>query len=202
MSDDEVDRPTEEQQPAAPTPPTQQGPQPGSVSGGPSAPYSWEPPRPERGRTAGLLRSATTAWIVAGALALAVVGLSVALGLGNSSSPRISAPFGDTGPGPRGTFGGRAPIGGSFANLGVIGTVASVGSGSFTVAARSGQFVTVDEQSSTTYYEGGSSTSSSAVVKGATVLVQGSRNGNTVTATRVNVLPGSPFERPGAAANP
>ena len=84
-----------------------------------------------------------------GALALAVVGLSVALGLGNSSSPRISAPFGATVPGPRGTFGGRAPVGGSFANLGVIGTVASVGSGSFTVTARSGQFVTVDEQSST-----------------------------------------------------
>jgi hypothetical protein len=84
----------------------------------------------------------------------------------------------------------------------VIGTVASIGSGSFTVAARSGQVVTVDERSSTTYYKGGTSTSSSAVAKGDTVLVQGSQNGNTVTATRVNVLPAGPFERPGAAPNP
>ncbi len=196
---DEVDRPTEEQQPPAPTPPTQYGPQPGSVPGGPSAPYSWEPPRPKRARTARLLRSATTAWIVAAALALAVVGLSVALALGNSSSPRTSAPFGSTVPGPRGAYVGPAPFGGNFADLGVVGTVASVGSGSFTVNDRSGQVVTVDEQSSTTYYKAGTSTSPSAVVKGATVVVQGSRNGTTVTATRVNVLPAAPFGRPGAA---
>jgi hypothetical protein len=84
----------------------------------------------------------------------------------------------------------------------VVGTVASIGSDSFTLTARSGQVVTVDEQSSTTYDSGGKSTSSSAVAKGDIVLVQGSRNGNTVTATRVNVLPAGPFERPGGPPNP
>jgi hypothetical protein len=84
----------------------------------------------------------------------------------------------------------------------VIGTVASVGSDRFTLTARSGQVVTVDEQSSTTYYSGGKSTSSSAVAKGDIVLVQGSRNGNTVAATRVNVLPAGPLERPGGPPNP
>jgi hypothetical protein len=73
--------------------------------------------------------------------------------------------------------------------MGVAGTVESVGASSFTVAARSGQTVTVDEQSSTTYDNGGTSSSSSVVVKGATVVVLGTRSGNTVTATRVVVLP-------------
>jgi hypothetical protein len=72
--------------------------------------------------------------------------------------------------------------------LAVVGAVASVGSGSFTVNARSGQTVTVDEQSSTTYYTGTTSASSSAVVTGARVIVQGTRTGNTVTATRVEVF--------------
>jgi len=71
----------------------------------------------------------------------------------------------------------------------VAGTVSSVGSGSFTVDAVSGQTVTVQEQSSTTYYVGRTSGSASSVLQGAKVAVQGSRSGNTVTATRVEILP-------------
>ncbi|HYA69368.1 MAG TPA: DUF5666 domain-containing protein, partial [Acidimicrobiales bacterium] len=89
--------------------------------------------------------------------------------------------FPNTLPGP-GFFGGAA------GTLAVVGTVASVGTNSFTVTARNGATVTVDEQSSTTYFSGATSASSSAVVKGARVAVQGSRSGNTVTATRVVVL--------------
>ena len=75
----------------------------------------------------------------------------------------------------------------------MVGTVASVGTDSFTVTSFSGQSITVDEQSSTTYYSGGASASASAVVQGVRVMVQGSRSGNTVTATRVVVLPSGGF---------
>jgi hypothetical protein len=136
------------------------------------------------------------AWIAVGVLALTVVGLSVALASVSSSSTPTSPQFGRAGPGFGGRFGGPGAFGGNSANLGVAGTVASVASSSFTVTDRSGQVVTVDEQSSTTYYNGITGASSSAVVKGARVLVQGTRNDNTVTATRVDVLSARGFAAP------
>jgi len=207
---------TAEIPPAAPygappgfSPPPGQGPPPGYGYGygwGGWAPGPWGP-APEASRTGGgfgaVLRSATTAWIVAGVLALAVIGLSVALASSNTATVRVATPFGGSGR----NFGGLSPRSGGpstgtltpgfggGAGLGVFGTVASVGSGSFTVTDFSGQTVTVDEQSSTVYFNGATSASSSAVVTGARVAVQGSRSGNTVTATRVVVLPsglGSP----------
>jgi hypothetical protein len=141
------------------------------------------------GRLRAILRNATVAWVAVAVLLLAVIGLSVALGTQSSSSAvGATAPFGGGGLG--GRLAGPGAFGGGFGTLGVAGTVASVGSGSFTVNARSGQTVTVDEQSSTTYYTGATSASSSAVVTGARVIVQGTRRGNTVTATRVEVLAG------------
>jgi hypothetical protein len=71
--------------------------------------------------------------------------------------------------------------------------VASVGGASFTVTSSSGQTVTVDEQSSTTYYDGGTSISVGAVTTGDRVAVQGTLSGNTVTATRVTVIPAGGF---------
>jgi len=160
---------------------------------GPTAPppgYSWMGPSgvpasasPRRGSLGGLLRNVAVAWAVAGVLALTVVGLSVSLATTGSSTqvgPIARAP-GITAP-----FGGR---GGVFGRQGVIGTVASVGSGSFTVTDRSGTTVTVDEQSSTTYYNGSTQATSSIVTAGANVVALGSRSGNTVTATRVILLP-------------
>jgi hypothetical protein len=134
------------------------------------------------------------AWIVAGVLALTVVGLSVALAWGNSSTARVSAPFGGrNAANPGRSFSGPGFFGGGAGSLGVVGTVASVATGSFAVTDRSGQTVTVDEQSSTTYYSGRTSATSSAVVTGARVAVRGTRNGNTVTATNVIVLPAGGF---------
>jgi hypothetical protein len=52
-----------------------------------------------------------------------------------------------------------------------------------------GQKVTVDKASSTTYQKGTSSTSASAITTGETVLVLGTTNGMTVTATQVIVQP-------------
>lgn len=178
--------------PGTPPPP---GPPPGY--GWTWAPMGTPGPPPARpARSGGWLsrsvRSALVAWIVAGALAGTVVGLSVALA--TTSSPAVAArnlPFGPTAtPFGRGNFG--APGAGVFGS-GVVGTVASVASDSFTVNARSGATVTVDEQSSTTYYSGGTQATSSIVTQGATVAVTGTRSGNTVTATRVTVLPAGGF---------
>jgi hypothetical protein len=51
------------------------------------------------------------------------------------------------------------------------------------------QKVTVNEASSTRYLKGNSSTSASAVKKGESVLVLGTTNGTTITATQVIVQP-------------
>lgn len=172
-------------------PPPGQGPPPGYgwVGWPEPGPYAVPSGSGHRG-VSGILRNTTAAWIVAGVLALTVAGLSAALAAGSSSPARISTPIGGFAPGSGRSFGGRPGFsGGTFSNLGVFGTVASVGTDSFTVTGRSDQTVTVDEQSSTTYYSGATSTSSNAVVTGARVAVQGTRSGDTVTATRVTVLP-------------
>jgi len=132
------------------------------------------------------VHSVVFAWAIAGLLALAVVGMAVALGMsgGGPASSRVVVPF----PGsPITPSPGGSP--GEPGNVGlVVGSVGSVGSGSFTVTTVAGGTVTVDEQSSTVYDLGGASASSSAVVPGARVLVQGTRQGNTLTADRVIVL--------------
>jgi hypothetical protein len=52
-----------------------------------------------------------------------------------------------------------------------------------------GQKVTVNEASSTTYQQGTSPTSASAITTGEPVLVLGTTNGTTITATQVTVQP-------------
>jgi hypothetical protein len=74
---------------------------------------------------------------------------------------------------------------------GVVGTVSSVGTSSFTVPTSAGQNVTVKKASSPHYRNGTSSTSASAIRKGAPVLVLGTTNGTTITAAQVVVQPAS-----------
>jgi hypothetical protein len=74
---------------------------------------------------------------------------------------------------------------------GVVGNVSSVSTSNFTVTTSAGQKVTVKKASSTTYRKGTSSTSASAVTKGKPVLVLGTTNGTTITATQVVVQPPS-----------
>jgi hypothetical protein len=74
---------------------------------------------------------------------------------------------------------------------GVVGTVSSVSTSSFTVSTSAGQKVTVKKASSTTYRKGTSSTSASAITKGKPVLVLGTTNGTTITAKQVVVQPAS-----------
>jgi hypothetical protein len=74
---------------------------------------------------------------------------------------------------------------------GVVGTVNSVSTSSFTVSTSAGQKVTVNKRSSTTYRKGTRSTPASALIKGKAVLVLGKTNGTTITATQVIVRPAS-----------
>src|SRR6476661_7550263 len=70
---------------------------------------------------------------------------------------------------------------------GTVGTVGSVSASSLIVSTSAGQKVTVQKTSSTKYLKGTRSTSAGVVKKGARVLVLGTTNGTTITATQVIV---------------
>jgi hypothetical protein len=72
---------------------------------------------------------------------------------------------------------------------GTSGTIGSVSNSSFTVSTSAGQKVTVREASSTKYKVGTRSGSASAIRTGEPVLVLGTTNGTTITATQVIVQP-------------
>jgi hypothetical protein len=64
-----------------------------------------------------------------------------------------------------------------------------VSTSGFTITTSAGQKVTVNEASSTTYQKGTSPTSASAITTGESVLVLGTVNSTTITATQVTVEP-------------
>jgi hypothetical protein len=72
---------------------------------------------------------------------------------------------------------------------GSSGTVDSVSASSFTITTSAGQKVTVNKATSTKYQNGTSLSSASAITKGESVLVLGTTNGATITATQVIVQP-------------
>jgi Domain of unknown function (DUF5666) len=74
---------------------------------------------------------------------------------------------------------------------GSVGEVSSASSSGFQLLTSAGEKVTVKATSSTKYEKGTTSTSASAVSKGKTVLVLGTTNGTTITATQVIVQPTS-----------
>jgi Domain of unknown function (DUF5666) len=154
-----------------------------------------------------VLSNRRSGWIVAAVLICAVIGLS--FGLAASPSATATSPSTTAGHGaPRGGFAGGPGSGGGSGSAGgpgsggggsnarsgpapggSSGTVDSVSGSSFTISTSAGQKVTVDETSSTTYEKGTSSTSASAVTTGEPVLVLGTVNGTTITATQVIVQP-------------
>jgi hypothetical protein len=79
-----------------------------------------------------------------------------------------------------------------------------VSKSSFTITTSAGQKVTVKKASSTKYRRGPSASSASAIKKGVGVLVLGTTNGTTITASKVVVQPtnGSATTRPTAAVVP
>ena len=80
---------------------------------------------------------------------------------------------------------------------GSVGTASSVTASGFTLTTSAGQNVTIKEASSTTYEQGTSPASISAVTNGAPVLVLGTTDSTTITATEVIVQPPA-----SSAANP
>ena len=125
--------------------------------------------------------------IVAGVAAIAVAGCSsgVVSATSSSASPTASSsPAASSSSGGGGSNARSGPAAG-----GSSGTVSSVSTSGFTMTTSAGQKVTVDEASSTTYEKGTASISASAITAGEPVLVLGTVNSTTITATQVTVQP-------------
>jgi len=139
--------------------------------------------------------------IAVGAAAIAVAGgsygiVSATSSSGSTASSSSSAPSSSSSAAPSG--GSASGAGGAASNArsgpaagGTAGTVDSVSSSGFILTTAAGQKVTIDEASSTTYEKGTSPASVSAVTKGEPVLVLGTTNSTTITATQVIVQPAS-----------
>jgi hypothetical protein len=142
--------------------------------------------------------------IVAGVAATAVAGCSsgVVSATSSSGSPAASSsPTVSSSPSASSSSGG----GGSNARSGPAaggssGTVDSVSTSGFTITTSAGQKVTVDETSSTTYEKGTASISASAITAGEPVLVLGTVNSTTITATQVTVQPAGSEESAASTA--
>jgi hypothetical protein len=124
------------------------------------------------------------------ATALAIAGGAYGIVSASASNGSVAATTA-TSPAPTS---GRPAFGGGGSNArsgpaagGTVGTIDSVSTSSFTLSTSAGQKVTVNKASSTTYRKGTSASSASAVKKGASVLVLGTVNGTTITASRVIV---------------
>jgi hypothetical protein len=129
----------------------------------------------------------------AAALMCAVIGVSVAHATNaptTAASPSASAgqaaprggAAGGAGPGGAGSNARSAPSAG-----GSVGTVSGLSGSGFTLSTSTGTKVTVKATASTTYLDGTNPTSASAVTNGTAVLVLGTTDGSTITATQVSV---------------
>jgi hypothetical protein len=144
------------------------------------------PSGPSKSRRLPLKRR--TRWIVVAVVLCSALGLSLGLAASSSATAQVPAS------GSSSTSGLGSRAGGSNARSGpasggASGTVDSVSASGFSMSTSAGQKVTVGETSSTTYEKGTSSTSANAVTTGEPVLVLGTTNGTTITATQVVVEP-------------
>ena len=164
-------------------------------------------------RPRGLFSRKRNVVIGAGIAVVAVAGVAtgVALTSGSSggSAASSSVAAGSTSGGPGGQhqpFGGGGGGGGSQGSNarstnepgGTSGTVSNLSGSGFTVTTTVGSQLTVTEGASTTFQDASSGTataaSANAVTASAGVLVVGTVNGTTITATQVTVEPeGSPY---------
>ncbi|MDX6401939.1 MAG: hypothetical protein QOF27_2545 [Gaiellaceae bacterium] len=107
-------------------------------------------------------------------------GGSAAAGTANATTVGFNPRFGPA-------AGGASNARSGPASGGTVGTVGSVSNSSFEVSTSAGQKVTVNTTSSTKYKQGTRSVSASAITTGEPVLVLGTVNGTTITATQVIV---------------
>ena len=148
-------------------------------------------PLPNRSQRRHRAFRVTTAAAVA--LGLAVSGGAIANAASTGSPTSTSTPGAPGGPGGHSPFGGTPPT--------AMGTVASVGTDTFTLTTHDGTTVTVDVGSSTTYAEFGVNSASISDVKvGTHVAVFGTDSSNTVTATKVGIA--NPNGGPGGPGGP
>jgi hypothetical protein len=117
---------------------------------------------------------------------------------GSSATTTTGSPTAAPRQGIRGTDGSNARSGPAAG--GATGTVAVVSASSFTLTTAAGQKVTVSTASSTKYEKSTSSTSADAVKNGESVLVLGTTNGTTITASQIDVQPTAPGAATSSAA--
>jgi hypothetical protein len=125
--------------------------------------------------------------IAVGAVAIAVAGGSY--GIVSATFSSASAATSSSSPAASGSSGGGSNARSGPAAGGSSGTVSSVSTSGFTITTSAGQKVTVNEASSTTYQNGTGPASASAITTGEPVLVLGTVNNTTITATQVTVEP-------------
>jgi hypothetical protein len=145
--------------------------------------------------------------IIVGAAAIAVAGGSYGVVSATSSSSPAAASSGSStsssgfahAPGSGGGSNARSgPAAG-----GAAGTVGSRSASGFTLTTSAGQKVTIKEASSTTYQKQSSPASADAITTGEPILVLGTTNGTTITATQVIVEPaGSAYTASSATVIP
>jgi hypothetical protein len=130
--------------------------------------------------------------IAVGAAAIAIGGASYGIVSATSSNASTSSTSATTSSGPASgpqSGGGPSNARSGPAAGGSTGTVSSVTTSGFTLTTSAGQKVTIHEASSTAYEKGTSAASASAVTKGENVLVLGTTDSTTITATQVIVQP-------------
>jgi membrane-bound inhibitor of C-type lysozyme len=131
--------------------------------------------------------------IIVGAAAIALAGGSYGIVSATSSSSPAAASSGSSTSSSGfahapGSGGGPNARSGPAAG-GAAGTVSSPSASGFTLTTSAGQKVSIKEASSTTYQKGTSAASVSAITTGEPVLVLGTTDGTTITATQVTVEP-------------
>jgi hypothetical protein len=141
---------------------------------------------------------------LAGGIATIVIGgatfgiVSAASSSGSSAAATVPATTAAAGthsggfPGGSGAGGGGSNARSGPAAGGSIGTVSSASTSGFTLSTSTGEKVTIKETSSTKYEQGTTAASKSAVTTGKTVLVLGTDDNTTITATEVIVGPPKP----------
>ena len=147
--------------------------------------------------------------IIVGAAAIAVAGGSYGIVSATSSSSSSPAAASSSSSASSSGF-AHAPGSGGGSNArsgpaagGTAGTVASLSTSGFTLTTSAGQKVTIKAASTTTYQKQASPASANAITTGEPVLVLGTTNNTTITATQVTVEPaGSAYTASSATVIP
>jgi len=123
-------------------------------------------------------------WMVAAFALVLLIGLSVGLVVPSSSAPNASAPSTATSSGALGSNARSAPAQG-----GAAGAINDVSASGLTITTSAGQTVTVTFSKTTNYDKGSQPTSSGSLKVGEDVLVFGTTNSTTISASQIIVEP-------------